>query len=146
MKQNQQLGLNFKLAGNTGLVYPPFLDLLPADVQDKTDMVAIAQFVWTTENPKQKDWIAAYTKMFSKDPDSTSIDAYDGTYLLKKVIESAGSLDAEALKKAFNSVKYEAVGGTIAFDSTGQALRPMVIVRLTPKSGRGFQVIRVIEP
>lgn len=145
LKQNQQLGLNLKLAGNTGIVYPPFLDLLPADVQNKTDMVAIAQFVWTTEDPAQKEWIAAYTKMFGKEPDSTAIDAYDSTYLLKKVIESAGSMDAVALQKAFNTVSYDAVGGKIAFDQNGQALRPLVISRLTQKSGRGFQVIRTIQ-
>ena len=77
LKQNQQLGLNLKLAANTGVVYAPFLDLLPADVQEKTDMVAVAQFVWTTDDPKQKDWIAAYRKLFSKEPDATAIDAYD---------------------------------------------------------------------
>jgi branched-chain amino acid transport system substrate-binding protein len=146
LKQNQQLGLNLKLAANTGVVYAPFLDLLPADVQDKTDMVAVTQFVWTTEDPKQKDWIAAYKKLFSKDPDATAIDAYDATYFLKKAIEVAGSMDAEPLQKAFNTVKYDGVGGNIAYDSSGQALRPLVIVRLTPKSGRGFRVIRTIQP
>ena len=146
VKQNQQLGLNFKLAGNTGIVYAPFLDLLAADVQKNTDLIAVTQFVWTTQDPEQMAWIERYKKLTGREPDATAIDSYDATYLLKKVIETAGSLEPEPIKKALSSVNHDAVGGSISFDETGQAKRPLVMVKLTDKSGGGFAVIRTIAP
>jgi branched-chain amino acid transport system substrate-binding protein len=141
--ENQQLKINIPIAGSTGLVYPEFIRLLPADVQDKTDMVAVTQFISSTDDPAQKKWIDAYRARFNREPDATSIDAYDAVFVLKQAIERAGSMDAEALQKAFNATDYKGVGGPISFDSTGQAQRQVEIVRLTPKSGPGFKVIKV---
>jgi branched-chain amino acid transport system substrate-binding protein len=146
MRQMLQLGMNMPVASNTGVVYPNFLDLLPAEVQNKLDFIAIAQFVWTSEDPKLKAWIDRYKTEFNKLPDATSIDGYDAAFVLKKAIESAGDLSPAAMKKALTAVSYDAVGGGVSFDATGQARRPMVIVKMTPKDGVGYRVIETINP
>jgi branched-chain amino acid transport system substrate-binding protein len=143
LTENQQLKINLPIAGSTGLVYPEFIRLLPADVQDKTDMVAVTQFISTTDDPAQKKWIDAYRARFNREPDATSIDAYDAVFVLKQAIERAGSMDPAALQKALNATDFQGVGGHISFDSTGQAQRQAEIVRLTPKSGPGFTVVKV---
>jgi branched-chain amino acid transport system substrate-binding protein len=146
MRQMLQLGMAMPVAGNTGLVYPNFLSLLSDDVQSKLDFIAIAQFSWTAKEPKLKAWIDRYMKQFGRLPDATSIDGYDAPFVLKKAIEAAGDLAPASLQKALSEVSYEGTGGSIAFDKTGQALRPFVIVKMTAKSGEGFEVIRTIEP
>jgi branched-chain amino acid transport system substrate-binding protein len=146
VRQNIQLGINLPVAGNTGIVYPAFLELLSADAQAKTNLVAVTQFVWTNKDPAQSEWKAKFKARYGKDPDVTSMDGYDAAFVIKKVIEMAGSTDPEALKKAFSVVKYDGVGGSIAYDATGQAVRSLMMVKLTPKTGLGFEVVKVVRP
>jgi branched-chain amino acid transport system substrate-binding protein len=134
------------MAGNTGIVYPAFLELLPEDVQANTDLVAVSQFVWTTDDPEQLAWIEAFRDRFGRDPDVTAMDGYDAAFVLKKAIEAAGSTENTALQQALNEVEYEGVGGYISFDETGQAVRSLAIARLTPKDGKGFDVVKEVEP
>ncbi len=143
---NQQLKIDLPIAGSTGVVYPEFIKLLPADVQNNTKLVAVTQFIAATDDPAQRKWIDAYTKRFNRSPDATSIDAYDAVFVLKKAIEAAGSMDPAALQKAISAVQYDGVGGPISFDSTGQAQRSVEIVQMTPKDGPGFKVIKVVTP
>ena len=146
MRQMLQLGMKMPVAANTGVVYPNFLELLPADVQNNLDFIAITQFVWTAKEPRLKAWIDRYMADFKRLPDSTSIDGYDAAFVLKKAIEAAGDVSPDAMKKALASVSFDATGGEVSFDQTGQARRPMVIVKMTPKTGIGFDVIETIAP
>lgn len=146
VRQNLQLGINLPIAANTGLVYPAFLELLTADVQSKTNLVGVTQFVWTTTDKAQKEWIAEFEKRFSKTPDVTSMDGFDAAFVIKAAIESAQSLEPAALKAAFAKTSHDGVGGYISFDQTGQAVRSLVIVKLTPKTGLGFETLKVVQP
>lgn len=146
LTQNIQLKTNLPVAAGSGIVYPEFLEILPADVQAQSKLVAIAQFAWTTEDPSQKAWIESYRAKFKRDPDATSIDGYDAVFVLKKAIEAAGSMEPDALQAALRKVSYDGVGGSISFDETGQAMRPLTIIELTPKDGPGLKVVRVMAP
>jgi branched-chain amino acid transport system substrate-binding protein len=146
MRELVQLGMNLPVFGNTGIVYPAFLDLLPQEVQAKLDFTGISQFVWTDPDPKVKEWIERYTKEFNRRPDATSIDGYDAAFVVKKAIESAGDLSPAGLQRALSAVAYDGVGGAISFDKNGQARRPFVIVKMTPKLGLGYEVVKRISP
>ena len=146
VRQNIQLGINLPIAGNTGIVYPAFLDLLSAEAQAKTNLVAVTQFVWTNKEPTQTEWKEKFKSRYSRDPDVTSMDGYDAVFVIKKAIEAAGSIEPEALKKAFSAVQFDGVGGSIAYDATGQAVRSLMIVKLTPKTGVGFEVVKSVRP
>lgn len=146
VRDNQQLGFDLPLAGNTGIVYPAFLELLSAENQANTELIAVSQFVWTTDDPDQLDWIEIYKARFGYDPNVTSMDGYDAAFVLRKAFEAAGSTDNSALQKALSEVEYTGVGGYISFDDTGQAVRSLVIVKLTPKDGKGFEIVKEVEP
>lgn len=146
VRDNQQLGFNLPLAGNTGIVYPAFLELLSAEDQENTDLIAVSQFVWTTDDPEQLEWIGEFKARFEHDPNVTSMDGYDAAFVLQKAFEAAGSTDNVALQKAISEVEYTGVGGYISFDDTGQAVRSLVIVKLTPKDGKGFEIVKEVEP
>ena len=146
VRQNIQLGINLPIAGNTGIVYPAFLDLLSPEAQAKANLVAVTQFVWTNKDPAQAEWKEKFKTRYGRDPDVTSMDGYDAIFVIKKAMEAAGSTEPEALKKAFSAVKFDGVGGSIAYDATGQAVRSLMIVKLTPKTGLGFEVVKVVRP
>jgi len=143
-RQNQELKINLPIAAGTGVVYPEFLKILPPEIQAATTLYAVTQFIWTTNDPAQRSWVDAYKKAYGRDADVTAIDAYDSGFVLKQAIESAGSLEPNALQKAFRTVKYQGVGGPISFDAKGQARRDVTIVKLTPKDGPGFAVVKMI--
>ena len=145
-RQNIQLGMNLPILGNTGLVYPAYLDLLTDDEQANTNLQAVSQFVWTTDVPAQVAWIDRYRAKYNLSPDVTSMDGYDSIFLLKQAYEAAGSTDPESLKKALGEIRFKGVGGTISFDETGQALRSLIVVKLTPKSEGGFKIVKILEP
>ena len=146
LRQMHQLGFKLPVAANTGIVYPNFLTLLSPEVQKAFDFLAIAQFVWTDQSPALKSWIAQYRESYKRLPDATSIDAYDAAFVIKKAIETAGDKSAAALQKAFSTVQYQGTGGDISFDEAGQARRPLVLVKLTPKEGLGYEVVRTLQP
>jgi branched-chain amino acid transport system substrate-binding protein len=146
LSENQQLHIGLPIAGDTGIAYPEFLAVLPADIQGATKLWAVTQFVASTDDPKQRAWIDAYKAKFDRIADSTAIDGYDSMFVLKQVIEGAGSLTPEALQRAFGAVAYDGMGGWISFDATGQARRALEIVQLTPKDGPGWRVVTVAQP
>ncbi len=130
VKQNVQLGLNLKIFGNSGPVYPAFLDLLDANAKKSSDFLASCQFVWTDDDPKQQAWVKKFKEKYGKDPDVTAMDSYDAAFIIKAVIEKAGGTDPAKVQATLREIKYDGVGGPISFDSTGQAKRTVVIVKL----------------
>ena len=146
VRDNQRLGFDLPLAGNTGIVYPAFLELLSVEDQANTELIAVSQFVWTTDDPEQLVWIEEFKTRFGHDPNVTSMDGYDAAFVLQKAFEAAGSTDNLALQQAISAVEYTGVGGFISFDETGQAVRSLVIVKLTSKDGKGFEIIKEVEP
>jgi branched-chain amino acid transport system substrate-binding protein len=144
-RQTGQLNIKTKIAANTGVVFPSFLDLLTPDVQKRTDLIAITPFVWTIKEPRQAAWIERFRKEYNGPPDQSALDAYDAVFVLKAAIEQAGSLEPANLKKALSGLKFQALGGPISFNEAGQAQRSLLIVKLTPKDGSGFDVVRVID-
>jgi branched-chain amino acid transport system substrate-binding protein len=144
-KQNLQLKTNFAFAANTGVVLSTFIDLLSADVQGATKLVAISQSVWTTDVPKQVVWIKKFKQRYNKEPDATSMDGYDAGFFLKEALQKAGDISKpENIQKALRTVKYDGIGGPISYDETGQASRALLISELTPKNQAGFKVVKHI--
>lgn len=143
-KANHELKVDLPMAGNTGLVYPGFLDLLSPEVQAATRLIAVNPFVWTDGTPEQREWVKTFKGRWGIDPDITSMDGYDAVFFLKSALNTAGSLEPAAIAKALSGTVYDGVGGQIAYDKTGQAARPLTVVKLTPKSGPGFEVLKVV--
>jgi branched-chain amino acid transport system substrate-binding protein len=143
-KANYEMKVNLPMAGNTGVVYPGYIELLPEDVQAATKLVAVNPFVWTGGNPQQQEWVKKFKQLYNINPDITSMDGYDAVYFLKSALTTAGSLDAAAVAKSISATVYEGIGGNISYDKTGQAARPLNVAELTPKNGPGFKVVRFV--
>jgi branched-chain amino acid transport system substrate-binding protein len=143
-KENQSEQVRLPIAANTAVVYPAYLSLLPGDIQDETKLYAIGQFLWTSRAPKDAKWIQAFEDRYHTIPDVTAREGYDAAYLLKQVFSAAHDFSPKSLQSSLNTVHFDGIGGPISFDSTGRARRSQMIVKLTPKSGLGFQLVERI--
>lgn len=140
-KENQSEQVRLPIAANTAVVYPAYLALLPADVQAATKLYAIGQFLWTSQAPKDATWVKAFEDRYQTIPDVTAREGYDAAYLLKQVLSTAPDLTPKSLQSSLRSVHFDGVGGPISFDTAGRARRAQMIVKLTSKTGSGFEVV-----
>lgn len=143
-KENQSLGVHLPMVANTAIVYPAYLELLPSSVQSATELYAIGQFLWTSQVPKEANWVQAFESRYHTIPDVTAREGYDAAFVLKQVLTNSHDLRPPSLQGALRSVEYEGIGGPISFDATGRARRGQMIVKLTPKSGPGFRFVEAI--
>ncbi len=87
-KENQSEQVRLPLAGNTAVVYPAYLALLPADIQAETKLIAIGQFLWSSDAPKDRKFVQAFEDEISRD------SRRDRPRRLRRSLSSeAGSLD-----------------------------------------------------
>lgn len=143
-EQNQSEQVRLPIAANTAVVYPAYLSLLPANIQDETKLYAIGQFLWSSQIPKDAKWIQAFEGRYHTTPDVTAREGYDAAYLLRQVYGAAHDFSPKSLQSSLRAVHFDGVGGPITFDTTGRARRSQMIVELTPKSGAGFQLVERI--
>jgi branched-chain amino acid transport system substrate-binding protein len=56
------------------------------------------------DRPHVQEWAKRYEEKFDEPPDYASPSVYDAVFLLKKAVETAGSLDHEAIAEALGSI------------------------------------------
>ena len=81
--------------------------------------------------PVVQDLLKAYEAEYGAKPDSLAALAYDATNLLLAAIEKAGKDDPEAVAKAMEQLKFEAVSGTITFDAQHNPIKAAAVMKVT---------------
>ncbi|MEI6290527.1 MAG: ABC transporter substrate-binding protein, partial [Chloroflexota bacterium] len=71
--------------------------------------------------PTGADFIAAYKAAFNEDPSYHAAGGYAAGLILQKAIETAGSLDTEAVKTALDATNMTTFFGPIKFDTSAEA-------------------------
>ncbi|MBI4491579.1 MAG: ABC transporter substrate-binding protein [Chloroflexi bacterium] len=114
-----QRGDKFKFIGNNTYGAPDAINLAKEAANSKYTTLG-----WIpSDDPVVQEWIKNLAK-YSKFPanDNNSI-AYDGTNILLKAIEAAGT-DTEAIRKALQDTRgYKGIAGEYSFDSKREGLR-----------------------
>ena len=92
-------------------------------------------------NDPQKPVVEGYTKAFmakyKTDVSAFGGYAYDGLGLAVDAIKRAGGTDSAKLKDAINSTKgFAGVTGTITLDASRNAVKPAVVLELTPAESK----------
>ncbi len=86
--------------------------------------------------PIVQDFVKAYSAKYKDDkgqpaiPDALAALAYDATDLMLAAIQKAGVDDPTAVAKAMESLKYDAVSGTITFDAQHNPIKSAVIIQV----------------
>lgn len=111
--------------------------MLGVDGWDSPDLSALAggfeeggyivnHYSADVDSPATQDFIARYKEAFGQAPDALAALGYDGTLIVAKALEAAGSTDPEALKNALGTVgDIEGVTGTINMDPEGTPSSPL---------------------
>ncbi|HOB41089.1 MAG TPA: ABC transporter substrate-binding protein, partial [Limnochordia bacterium] len=129
--------------------------MLGVDGWDSPDLSALAggfeeggyivnHYSADVDSPATQDFIARYKEAFGQAPDALAALGYDGTLIVAKALEAAGSTDPEALKNALGTVgDIEGVTGTINMDPEGTPIKSAVILRIT---GGQWELVTRIDP
>jgi len=93
---------------------------------------------YSAEDPSEivQNFISAYTAAY--DPASLNALAalaYDAMYMLAQAIETAGSVDHEAIREAMVGMHYIGVTGDMTLDETGTPAKSVTILTFVEKDG-----------
>lgn len=100
--------------------------------------------------PSGQDFVSAYKTAFGEDPSYHAAGGYAAGLILQKAMETAGSLDADAMKKALDGMDMNTFFGHIKFNTSAdkhglQAGHEMVYIQWQ-KDASGNLVKQVVWP
>lgn len=126
--QARKTGLEIPLLGPDG--WDGVLDVLDADNVDVVNGCYFANHYSTTDTAENvQNFVNGYEKEYGISPTAFAALAYDCVYMLKQVIEEAGT-DAEAMVEAMQGIAYDGVTGHITFDENGDPVKSVSILTL----------------
>jgi len=80
--------------------------------------------------PIAQDFLTKYKAKYGKDPDALAALGYDAAAALLEAIKKAGVDDPTAVAKAMETLKFEAVSGTITFDQYHNPIKNAAILHV----------------
>jgi branched-chain amino acid transport system substrate-binding protein len=129
--------------------------LLGGDGWDSPDLIKIAGnamvggYFTNHYSPDRKDpvadnFIKAYKARHGAVPDAFGALSYDATMMLLKALDTAKKPTSEEIAKALGALKnYRGVTGTISFDTNGDAVKSVVMLRVAKD---GFTYVTTVNP
>jgi len=134
-KQARELGMNQPLLGGDGWDSPDLWKLGGDALKN-----AYISNHYSAENPAPEiqNFVKNYTAKFGTAPDSLAALAYDAAKVLADAIKRAGGAnDSAKLKDAINATKdFAGVTGSITLDANRNAVKPAVVLELTPSQSK----------
>jgi branched-chain amino acid transport system substrate-binding protein len=133
-RQARELGMNMPLMGGDGWDSPEIWKL-GGDALKNT----FISNHYSAENPAPEiqNFVKAYQAKFKVVPDSLAALAYDAAKVLADAIKRAGGTDSTKLRDAINATKdFPGVTGKITLDAKRNAVKPAVVLELTPSEGK----------
>jgi len=114
VKQVRQLKLDVPIVGFSAWGVPAFTDLAG---EAAVGVVSVQGFNPADTTPAVKKFVDAYkAKWNGKEPSDPAQCYYDGVYLLKKAIETAGEADPVKIAEALKKIEYMGVQGRMKLD------------------------------
>jgi branched-chain amino acid transport system substrate-binding protein len=125
-RQLRQLGMTIPWVGSTSIVTETAIRLAEEALWGT---YGVSDFV-VEANDESRRFAAAFRKKHGFEPDLYSAWCYGGMYLLKHAIETAGSTNPDAVRKAILGIRnLKGVEGTYNFNSNGDGVHGYNIVK-----------------
>jgi branched-chain amino acid transport system substrate-binding protein len=124
--QADTLGLDIPFIGGDGW------DGIEEEYADKAEGFFFANhYAKTDEAQVVQDFVANYTEEYDEAPNALAALAYDAVYAMADAINSAGSLDADAINLALADLDFtDAVTGSIKFDDNGDPIKSITVIQI----------------
>ncbi|MEO6588210.1 MAG: ABC transporter substrate-binding protein [Pyrinomonadaceae bacterium] len=134
-KQARELGMKQPLLGGDGWDSP---DLWKLGGDALTPAYISNHYSAENPAPEIQNFVKNYTAKFGAAPDSLAALAYDAAKVLADAIKRAGGAgDSAKLKDAINATKdFAGVTGSITLDASRNAVKPAVVLELTPSQNK----------
>jgi len=133
-RQARELGMNQPLLGGDGWDSP---ELWKLGGDALKNAYISNHYSFDNPAPEIQNFVRTYKAKFNADPDALAALAYDSAKVLADAIKRAGGTDGAKLKDAINSTKgFAGVTGTINLDASRNAVKPAVVLELTPAQSK----------
>jgi branched-chain amino acid transport system substrate-binding protein len=114
-------------------------DALKSLGDDAIGVVTAFHYDYNHQSAMNKDFVAAYSKAFGRNPDIFSIGGYDGMHLIYAALaKTGGKADGQMLIDAAKGMAWESPRGPIAIDPDTRDIVQNVYIRRVEKSGNGL--------
>lgn len=116
LKKARDIGLTVPVVGNNGFNSP---QLIKSAGKAADGSIVASPWFPEKDDPKVKQFKAAYKAKFNKEPDQFAAQSYDGLQIMAIALEKSGSTtDRKKLRDALATIKdYSGVTGKFAFDA-----------------------------
>jgi branched-chain amino acid transport system substrate-binding protein len=147
LKKATELGSFRSLRYITGSGFFVEQDVLQA-IGEAAPVGAISGLHWalTLDTKENKDFVSAYTKKYSKQPDVFAVQGYDTARVLVEALNAVKGKtdDKQAFLKAISQVSFKSPRGDFKFDSATNNVVNTIYVRKLQKDSSGKYVNAVI--
>lgn len=116
LKKAREIGITVPVVGNNGFNSP---QLIKSAGKAADGSIVASPWFPEKDDPKVKQFRAAYKAKFNKEPDQFAAQSYDGLQIMAIALEKSGSTtDRKKLRDALTTIKdYSGVTGKFAFDA-----------------------------
>ena len=139
MKQYRQMKLTAPVVGFSAWGVPAFTDLAG---DAAVGVISVQGFNPADTDPPVKKFVDAYIAKWGREPSDPAQCYYDGVYLLKKAIETAGSTDSVKITQALSTIDYTGVQGKMKMDALHNYTN---ICYISQFDGKIWKIITKIE-
>jgi branched-chain amino acid transport system substrate-binding protein len=128
-RQARDVGLAAPLVGGDGWDSPRLYEI---GGQALSGDFFSTHFSAEDPDPQVQRFVADYRRLYNSTPDSFAATAYDATRIMLDAAARAHTLDRDAIRDALAQTKnFPGVTGTVTFNADRNALKPIVIVRIS---------------
>ena len=128
LKQSKELNFSPQFLSSAGGISPKLLEI--AGNASEGLICGSSPFDTSSTDLHIRDFIQSYISHFNQQPDFISANSYDAIYMLANLF-SEGKTTSEEIKKGLYGIKnYKSIGGVTTFDSDGEVIKPISIVKV----------------
>src|SRR5262245_14794025 len=104
------------------------------------NIISVWHYDYNDESKINKDFVAAYSAEFKRNPDFGSVGAYDGMHVIYEALKkTGGKTDGDSLVAAAKGVSFESPRGPFLIDAETRDIVQNISVRQVRKVGDGLR-------
>lgn len=140
IKQAREMGIDQPILGPDGFANSTLVEL--ASAQNVNDVYYTGHFTPNSEEPAVKEFMAAFEEEYGVEADSFAALAYDAANLVLQAIETAGTVDSDAITEAIaTTTDFSGVTGTFSLDENHNPVKSTFVIEMQNGEEAGNTVV-----
>lgn len=140
IKQAREMGIDQPILGPDGFANSTLVEL--ASTQNVNDVYYTGHFTPNSEEPAVKEFMAAFEEEYGVEADSFAALAYDAANLVLQAIETAGTVDSDAVTEAIaTTTDFSGVTGTFSLDENHNPVKSTFVIEMQNGEEAGNTVV-----